>query len=379
MNGDDYNLLSGDNLDEAIRNAIQVNTDPQRLARLERYWHVQSQRQLRLRRAWRAIPLAAASMATIAALVVFWVDQERIKFAHEIRDSGQTRDDTGPAESLLAKHADLTEHSQLAGRAPTAYEHFMFAVRTSAQVPTASQAATIDVTIDRLARDPASKAEQVLDEQGVKRSNAERLLLRQLPRSANAEQVAILRLLAICGTPRSVPALLRLARNDTVQEDVLATIEQIVGIERVACIAGDTADIKVRIALIRRLLATGSEPALLGYLSLVRDDATRFDALVVAGDAADLPIAALLNLLDHKDPGVRLSAAIVLGHVNGPEVTQLLIARVTERPSDSTEAWMALLACHGEMAEEFLAYAMQRPQLLGHFNGARVRWAQMIP
>jgi hypothetical protein len=73
-----------------------------------------------------------------------------------------------------------------------------------------------------------------------------------------------------------------------------------------------------------------------------------------------------------------LAAATVLGHVNGPDVTRLLIARVTEKPADSTEAWMALMACRGEAAAQFLTYASHRPQLLGHLNNARVR-AQMIP
>jgi HEAT repeat protein len=121
-------------------------------------------------------------------------------------------------------------------------------------------------------------------------------------------------------------------------------------------------------------LEEGSDAALSAYLAFVRDESTRRDALAVANSSQHLPLAALLASLDHEDKSVRRSAAVVLGHVNGPEVTQALIARVTEKPSGATEVRMALLACRGEAAAEFIAYASSRPQLLGHLNSARLQW-----
>jgi hypothetical protein len=38
---------------------------------------------------------------------------------------------------------------------------------------------------------------------------------------------------------------------------------------------------------------------------------------------------------------------------------------------------MALLACRGELADEFLSYASRRPQFLGQVNHARVQLARM--
>lgn len=99
----------------------------------------------------------------------------------------------------------------------------------------------------------------------------------------------------------------------------------------------------------------------------------------MADEAQQLPVAALLSLLDDDEKLVRLSVAMVLGYVNGHHVTELLVARVTEKPSNSTEAWMALLACRGDLAEHFLAYAMQQPQLLGHCNYALMQLAQVSP
>jgi len=205
------------------------------------------------------------------------------------------------------------------------------------------------------------------------------MLLRRLPQATDDQQTVIFRLLAVCGTRRSVPALLRVGRHDATRDNALAILEQIVGIENLAQVVGSTRDRKFRAALMHRLLASDSEAALLGYLSLMRIESARREALAVADEAPQLPIGSLLTLLDHGEKRVRFSAAMVLGHVNGPKVTNLLIARVTDKPSDSREAWMALLACRGERAQEFLAYAKYRPQLLGYFNSARVQWAQMVP
>jgi hypothetical protein len=69
---------------------------------------------------------------------------------------------------------------------------------------------------------------------------------------------------------------------------------------------------------------------------------------------------------------------MVLGHLNGPRIARLLVDRVTQQPEVGVEAWIAILACRGPVAEEFLAYATRQPQLLSHVNSARVRWARII-
>jgi hypothetical protein len=206
----------------------------------------------------------------------------------------------------------------------------------------------------------------------------ERLLLRRLARSTDDKKCAVLQLLAVCGSSQSIPALLRLGRRESFRDAALATTEQIVGIERFAGHVGQSTDQSVRAALVRRLLTDDSEAGLRGYLSLVGNDGTRAEALAVADELPQPPSTALLELLDDEDETVRLSAALVLGHLNGPDVTRALVDRVTQNPAEATEAWIALLACRGELAEEFLAFASRRPQLLVHVNSARVWWARVV-
>ena len=85
----------------------------------------------------------------------------------------------------------------------------------------------------------------------------------------------------------------------------------------------------------------------------------------------------VLNV-DAEDKDTRLAAAFVLGHANGPVVTNALIDVVSRPSTNSTEAWIALMACRGPQADQFLTYATRQPHLLGSFNRARVYWARMI-
>jgi HEAT repeat protein len=205
-------------------------------------------------------------------------------------------------------------------------------------------------------------------------------LLKRLPRSSDSDKRAVLRLLAVCGSEKSVPALLKLSRRNGFRDESLAAVEQIVGKAGLAQAVRQADDPQVRRVLIARLLSADEEQShapVRDFLSLVRDATMRGDALAAAETVPQLPIEALLTMLESDDKSVRLSAALVLGHVNGPEVTRHLVGLVTAKKPAPTEAWIALLACRGELAEEFLGYATRSPQLLGQVNTARIEWARM--
>ena len=230
--------------------------------------------------------------------------------------------------------------------------------------------------IGQLVRDPAADPRQLVELSGLGQRDAELLLLRQLPGSSDERARTILQLLAVCGTPRSTPQLLRLSQRDTVRTDALATIERIAGLHHLAAAARQTADRRVRAAICQRLFASDSETALDAYLSLVGDEAMRADALAVANAVSETLLPILLARLETRMKGAAFPRAGA-GASDGPAVTRALIARVTEEPSKAREAWIALLACRGEHAEQFLAYAASRPRLLGQVNRARMWWARM--
>ena len=383
--------MNPNDLDKQIRAALQVERSPRQLARLECFWQRQSAAQRRRRRIECAAALATAVAVVLSVSIWVW----RQPPAQEPLEANRPAD-VAPGTSDPNHAAPDANHPQApqrvvvtdppddkgslsAGRPPTTYERFMFAVATRKAGATSrsSAVARIDEVIEQLMRDPRVDAEQLAQSSGMMEFDAERLLLRRLGRSTDDEKHAVVRLLGVCGTPRSTLQLLRLGQTEAFRDEALATIERIVGIERMADVLVQTADRSVRAAIFRRLLTADSEPALRSYLSLVRDGAVRDEALAVADAVPQRVLAALLARLDDEDEAVRLSAALVLGHTNGPEVTDSLIALVTREPPSPVEAWIALVACRGEQAEKFFAYATRQPLLLGRVNRARMWWARM--
>ena len=319
----------------------------------------------------------AAAVVIAAGLATTWHRQATPLPSPE-RNSMAVVEQRRGDKPLVATQIDARAAELSAGRTPTANERLVFIADTRAR-SAALIAGLIDSAIDDLASHPEVGARRFDYLPGVQRLAAEMILLRRLTRGGLAEQRAVLRLLAEYGSRRSVPAIMRLAGRDELRDQAHAAVEQIVGLNGLTQVVQFTTDPRARADLIRRLLDAGSESALLGYLSLVGDETTRSEALEVAKSDSQLPIDELIGLLDHPEQPVRFSAALVLGYVDGPQITQRLIGRVTKQPADSREAWLALLACHSNLADEFFTYASRRPQLVGYVNNARLQWARMIP
>jgi hypothetical protein len=380
MRRDDENPAADDSLDRVIRDALWVELDGREVATLEKYWRLQLRRDKWRQHGVALFTAAAAMIAVVAGLVLVRSRERDREVAVVAKASPGELAEANP--TLLPQTADNSQGakpSPSTGRAATAYEQLVFASRSRSDVYPAATTATIDAAIQRVAANPNGNPAEIIASFNLKPPNAEMLLLKKLSNAIGKDKHAIVRMLAVCGSRRSVPALLRLAESEVVPTSALASIEQIVGINGLAQIVARSKDPGVRADLMIRLLRCGSQDGLIGLLSLVSNDSVRAEALSVAKGAPNVPIAELITLLDHADEQVRIAAAMTLGYVNGPKTTELLISRVTEQPANSPEAWIALMSCRGEMARDFLAYATRRPQLLGYYNNARVHWAQMIP
>jgi hypothetical protein len=383
-------MMSHEELDEQIRAALHSEPPAEQVVRLERFWREKSRADAWRRRVWRVAALAA-TIVVVAALSLWQYQQSRSREARRI-PIAQGSLPTAPvapgahAESVSAA-PDVTVATEVrpgedtfsGSRPPTAYERLIFAAqrRQSAAARSPMTAAAVDKLIEDMTRGLDVSAEHLVATTGLSARELEDALLRRLLRSTEGRKLAVLRLLAVCGTSRATPALLRISRRDALRDVALATLERIVGIQQLATLARQTADARVRAALARRLITADSEHGLLGYLSLVEDNDTRNLALAVVDGLPEPPVAKLLASLDDDDAAIRLSAAVVLGHLNGPEITKALVDRVVQAPAATAEAWIALLACRGEYAEDFLSYATRQPQLLVHVNSARVHWARM--
>jgi hypothetical protein len=154
----------------------------------------------------------------------------------------------------------------------------------------------------------------------------------------------------------------------------LEQLERRVGLDGLAGVAETTPYPALRRVILRRLLEADDEAALRGYLSLVANGLTRVEALAAADEMAEPPTAALFALLRDEQKPLRTAAAMALGRINGPKVTSSLIQLVTQDRAAPSEAWIALLACRDQSAEEFIAGAAHHPRMLGRLNNARIFW-----
>jgi len=160
-------------------------------------------------------------------------------------------------------------------------------------------------------------------------------LLERLPLGTPEEQLAIVRLLAVFGSDASLEVLLAKSEHEVLRHEALASTEVIAGVARWPELAAKTTSVAVRRAISERLIAA----------------------------------------LDDRDPTVRLAATNAISKSFDCEVTEALIARVVERPSQNEESWFALFACRCPQANAFLYDAAQNPRLLGQFNNARLQWS----
>jgi len=340
---------SNQQTDEFIRHSLRVDADDRRVERLRQYW-----RRLSHQQAWRRRKLLSASLvaASLAACALFFVGRETRddSLPEPVSDKIASVVDGAPSANSVPSVDVQGEHASLTyGRPPTEYERILFAARQPRQLSAKRpNETTIEDLASRLTNIPRGNTDKVLASAGYSQSSA-------------------------------IDGLLEASRESAQRDNAFDALEKLVDVEGLAELARASRYPEVRAALALRLLATNSDASLLEYLSMVDDMAFREQALGVAKQAAKPPIGQLLVLLDDQEKSVRLAAAMTLGRLNGPDVTRLLIDRVTDQPSNSTEAWLALLACRGELADEFLAYAGRRPQLLGYYNNARVLWAQSIP
>jgi hypothetical protein len=363
-------------LDRQLQMALHEECAPESVARLEHYWRRQRRDEARRRMLRRCTALAAAlaMLAGAIALLTWNKDQsDSTSVIVEARPESprvwQKSLSEGPALSTLS-----------AGREPTAYEALMFTaqVRRDEAAKTSLATKSLDAAIEQLAADPTLAVDQLAEAARLNSADVESALLRRLPRANQADAVAMIRLLDRFGTDRSAAALMVAAREPSLRSQAIDALERIGGEDGLVAAIFQSNNSDVRRAIVVRLLGNGAESSLRRCLAMVGVASIRADVLAAADALESPPTSQLLAMLKDDDQATRLSSAIVLGHMNGPQVTAGLIAIVTEDPAAPPEAWLALLACRDESAVRFLADAALHPRLLGQVNNARMTWARMV-
>lgn len=337
-------------LDALVEESLAVEVDPERVERLTHFWREQLRQQVSHRHeppqrwTWWTAGLVAASLLIAGGLMWRMQQNNERQLANQlgvpVPAPKAELPDQRPGEEHplavedqtavpLASDLPATEtklvvvDARSAGREPTPLERFMFAAATGrqTQTPAVEPESRSLATAEPV---PSKTLEPVPPE-----------ILELVSRSSPAE----------------VAQFVLQLRQETDQAKRRSQLQQLLEVE--------------------------NQSALVAYLSLLRDETLDEQALLAAVESQAFPVERLVALLDHEEKQVQWMAARLLAVANRCEMTEPLIARIHEQPSDSTPAWFTLFTCRCERADEFLAYASQRPQLLGQFNNARLQWQRM--
>lgn len=385
--------MNEDELERRIRTALHVEAPAGQVARLESFWRARLRGERQRRWAGRAV--VAAAGVTAIGVATAWLMRTApldapIVAVHEhapaLPEGGREPIAEPFAPPRLVDSPPVPPPSvpaapaSPAGRPATDYERLMFAISTRGQIESRQMelAAVVDAAVEELADNPRLPAAELAESDELQHPAVESLLLERLPREEEGKQQAIVQLLGEFGTPRATAALVAASDRDALRPAVVDALERIIGVDQFHGIVRQTRSRELRADLLERMITADSDAALRGFLSLVLSEKLRPEALAVADCAVEPPVGPLMKLLEDDDKSTRLAAAVTLGHMNGPAVTAALIELVTDRPSASAEAWVALLACRGESADRFLAAAAHEPRWLGHVNNARITWARMV-
>ena len=116
--------------------------------------------------------------------------------------------------------------------------------------------------------------------------------------------------------------------------------------------------------LIAALLGRPAEQIADQYLQLVVDQSTRHAALVALDQAGAVSTDLFFAALDDPHVSIREAAAMVLGHIDGPQTTARLVAMAAQN-RDRREAIIALADSRGGEARKFLQEASIAGPLAG--------------
>jgi hypothetical protein len=334
------------------------------------------------RRRWLQRLIAVAAMIAVAAYVGWWLqsrpDQPDRRIAPVESPRAPSNNNTVVTELVPPVDGGEAAEVNLTGSRPaTAYEQLLIRMaerrrQPKRSPPPAASADPLDAVIEGLLADASADVSAAAASLSADRESNETRLLGRLTSAGVEEQRVIARLLALLGSPRSVPALLTLAQTPETHAAAIRALTLLADENTLAALARAEREPSLQTQLIGQLLSRNSREAVALYLDLFAAPQLRGAALVALDDHTSPPIELLFAALNNGDSSQRLSAAVLLGRIDGPQVTERLVAQVF-RHINRQEAFVALLASSGQEARQFIDAAHRDQTLFAAVNSAQLQ------
>jgi len=367
-----------DPLDELLGRAEWPEPEPSAHDRMVSHWRML--RAFGMRRSpWRRRAVRAAMLVAAVVLIACggWLvfrpgGQQLIAPIEDERPTERLVEHTPTVEPIEAEDANPQPTQTPNARPANAYERLL--VRSIERRRTLPPRVAPTTANERLQQYLAGHLElgQLTEDTGRSSPDLERLAITQISQSSPEEQHKLIALLREIGGPASVPAFVELSDAEATHDAAFDAILELADADTLLQLAYRHQDAEMRSRLCQELLARNEERAIAAFLQLVMDPAQRQIALEGLDTEATLPIDLLFRFMRSSDPSRRLAAAIVLGRIDRPEVTERLIA-VARSQFNRQEALVALLVDRDRRAQEFLALAQRDQGFFAAVNSAHVQ------
>jgi hypothetical protein len=384
----DENPPEPDPLDALLAQADWPSPAPDSVARLRARW-----RNIRARRRFVSL-LAAAAALLIGGSLWFVLTGQPVEIAEDANRAARERADdderiadveraaTLPAESPAeAPREAIAQAPPAPSRPANRYERLVLAAAVrERQGPPASdvlqaQSARLEQTLERLTGDPTADVALNAATLIMERERYEQLLLARLQTGESEHRAAAMELLPHLASWRSVPLLRDQVRAGQTSAVAKLALARLGTPAEAAWLVQNEADRRLRVELLAALAERGDRPAVERFLQFVREPRRSHDALAALDLLEVPPLDALFAALMGNDVAVRQAAARALGRLNGPEVTARLIGQ-TQQGICRQEALLALIACRGDEAQDFVRQARHDEFLVAAVQAAEFQFRQ---
>ena len=276
-------------------------------------------------------------------------------------DTGDVADD----EVVIAESTN--------SRPATPYELLLVrSVERRSQEPPVEAEPVVESPIEQFVANPDADTAAFVASLDVDRAAFEQELLEMIENVPAEQQSRIIHVLEYVASSASILPLIELSRSEETRRDAVRALTLLADVEVIAGLASSEFDEESRQQYLAELLSRQNEEALTAYLDLLMDRPTRNSALAVLDEETMPPVRLLFGFMRGPNYSRRMAAAIVLGRLDQPDVTEQLI-RLTRSQFNRQEAFVGLLVSPDERAGRFLSIAHQDQTMIAAVTSAQLQ------
>ncbi|MCA9076091.1 MAG: HEAT repeat domain-containing protein [Planctomycetaceae bacterium] len=360
--------MTDEALDELLRQAEWPEATPLQLGRLEREWDRLRPR----RRTWQSMRWAAFAASLLVGTVIW---QALPREADNLAINPQPHHPSvvplppsSPPRLVVEVRPDEQPNSERRastsiGRPATNLEVALtnVAIRRAEREQERIAADPFERWVARISEDD-QLAIIDFDESDEARQELLQRSLFELPRSQGQRRIAIAKLLTLLELPEAQPALLALWAEAYTRDAVEAHLVEVVDVPTLMEMSRARLTFSEQVRFLSRIAERPDVEAQRLLLLAAMTDQYRRAAMIVTRETHLPPADMLFEALADQNADVRFAAALLLGEIDDPRITDRLIEIARNGPRQS-DPWVALIRRRDTASRQLIAEARSDPNI----------------